>query len=218
MTESSQQAFGRWRRDALPKIAFLVLSAVELTLRRRRCPTVGGPRALWMRCEPRNTLRPLGFMREWSKVERSYRRPFSRIVSRLKFRLLPACSPRARSTGCVGREPRRSLEQAENAIFDYVITWRRSSPSPPARSPWSRSTSARSSTSGRAAKGGWPWSRQRHADLLDQLDRAGAAVVGYDVLFSDPSQDDPSAIRFLEAMAGAAAALHLRLDPAAPGL
>ena len=36
-------------------------------------------------------------------------------------------------------------------------------------------------------EGGWPWSRQRHADLLDQLDRAGVRAVGYDVLFPEAS-------------------------------
>ena len=30
-----------------------------------------------------------GFMRAWSKVERSYRRPFSRIAFRLKFAYYP---------------------------------------------------------------------------------------------------------------------------------
>ena len=38
-------------------------------------------------------------------------------------------------------------------------------------------------------EGGWPWTRQRHADLLDVLDRAGIVVVGYDVLFTDASPE-----------------------------
>ena len=49
-------------------------------------------------------------------------------------------------------------------------------------------------------EGGWPWSRQRHADLLDRLDREGARAVGYDVLMTDPSKDDPDGDRALEAM------------------
>jgi hypothetical protein len=54
-------------------------------------------------------------------------------------------------------------------------------------------------------EGGWPWSRARHADLLDQLDRAGARAVGYDVLFTDPSQEDPVGDGILEAMASGGA-------------
>ena len=50
-------------------------------------------------------------------------------------------------------------------------------------------------------EGGWPWSRQRHADLLDQLDRAGVRAVGYDVLFADASQEDPGGDLALDAMA-----------------
>jgi hypothetical protein len=49
--------------------------------------------------------------------------------------------------------------------------------------------------------GPWPWSRQQHADLLDALDRAGARAVGYDVMFLEPSNDDPVGDSTLEAMA-----------------
>ena len=49
-------------------------------------------------------------------------------------------------------------------------------------------------------EGGWPLSRQRHADLLDALDRAGVRAVGYDVLFVDPSTQDPMGDSVLEAM------------------
>ena len=72
-------------------------------------------------------------------------------------------------------------------------------------------------------EGGWPWSRQRHADLLDRLDRAGARAVGYDVLFTDPSQD-AAGDRALEAMAAggagrfvfAATRLHPDYDEGSP--
>lgn len=37
--------------------------------------------------------------------------------------------------------------------------------------------------------GAWPWSRERHAQMVDQLSQAGAKAVVYDVLFSQPSQD-----------------------------
>ncbi len=37
------------------------------------------------------------------------------------------------------------------------------------------------------AAGRWPWSRHRHAELLDALTDAGAVAVGLDVLFAEPS-------------------------------
>ncbi len=42
-----------------------------------------------------------GFMRAWSKVERSYRRPFSRIAFRLKFAYYPLLAM-LRSAGSPG--------------------------------------------------------------------------------------------------------------------
>src|SRR5690349_4244540 len=43
-----------------------------------------------------------------------------------------------------------------------------------------------------AALGRWPWPRSVHARLLDTLSRAQPAAVVYDVLFTEPSPDDPS--------------------------
>ncbi|WP_246263508.1 CHASE2 domain-containing protein [Caulobacter soli] len=37
--------------------------------------------------------------------------------------------------------------------------------------------------------GAWPWSRARHAEMIDRLSQAGARAIVYDVLFSQPSQD-----------------------------
>ncbi|MCB1744037.1 MAG: CHASE2 domain-containing protein, partial [Gammaproteobacteria bacterium] len=45
--------------------------------------------------------------------------------------------------------------------------------------------------------GRWPWSRRMHADLLDRLSAAGARVIGFDVLFVEPQQDDMAADRAL---------------------
>ena len=39
--------------------------------------------------------------------------------------------------------------------------------------------------------GRWPWPRSLHARLIDKLRRGGAQVVGYDVIFSEPSRDNP---------------------------
>ncbi|QCF25501.1 CHASE2 domain-containing protein [Hydrocarboniclastica marina] len=40
--------------------------------------------------------------------------------------------------------------------------------------------------------GRWPWPRETHARLIDQLSRAGADVVVFDVLFTEPAADPAS--------------------------
>ena len=36
----------------------------------------------------------------------------------------------------------------------------------------------------------WPWPRRMHGELLEQLNRAGALVVAFDILLSEPSNDE----------------------------
>jgi len=36
----------------------------------------------------------------------------------------------------------------------------------------------------------WPWPRSLHAQLVRQLHQAGAAVIGFDILFAEPSEPD----------------------------
>ena len=141
------------------------------------------------------------FMREWSKVERSYRRPFSRIVFRLKFTFFPLLAIGAIAWLAWDWSHTRSLAAAEDAIFDYVVQWRPFEPKPSGQVAVVEIDECSIEHFRARGEGGWPWSRQRHADLLDQLDRAGVAAVGYDVLFADPSQDDPLGDQTLEAMA-----------------
>lgn len=141
------------------------------------------------------------FMDNWSKVERAYRRPFSAFSLRLKFLFYPLLACAAIGWLAWDWTHDRSLDAAEDAIFDKVVHWR----------PWEAEPSGRvvvveidecSIDHFRArGEGGWPWSRQRHADLLDALDRAGIAAAGYDVLFVDPSADDPQGDATLDAMA-----------------
>lgn len=38
--------------------------------------------------------------------------------------------------------------------------------------------------------GRWPWSRRRHAELIDRLSNMGARVIGIDIIFSEYQQDD----------------------------
>ncbi len=44
----------------------------------------------------------------------------------------------------------------------------------------------------------WPWPRQAHAELIDALSRAGAAVIAFDVVFSEPAGPEED-----DALAGA---------------
>lgn len=39
------------------------------------------------------------------------------------------------------------------------------------------------------AMGAWPWSRARHAEMIDRLTAAGAKAIVYDVLFTQPAPD-----------------------------
>ncbi|WP_233885011.1 CHASE2 domain-containing protein [Paraburkholderia flagellata] len=62
-----------------------------------------------------------------------------------------------------------------------------------------------------AALGRWPWPREAHARLVDQLAKAGAAAVVYDVLFTEPTPGDA---HFAQALRARPAFLPILLTPA----
>jgi CHASE2 domain-containing sensor protein len=165
-----------------------------------------------------------GFMRRWSRVERSYRRPLSELAFRLKFAFYPLLALGAIAWLAWDWSHDRSLNAAENAIFDRVVQWRPYEPQPSGRVVVVEIDECSLEYFRSRGEGGWPWSRQRHADLLDQLDRAGVSAVGYDVLFEDPSPIDPLGDATLEAMATGGAGrfvfastrLHPDYDAGAP--
>ena len=142
-----------------------------------------------------------GFLRVWTKVERSYKRPSSRFAAWLKFAFYPLLAIGAIAWLGWDWSHGRSLNSAENAIFDRVVQLRPLEPQPSGRVVVVEIDECSIDYFRARDEGGWPWSRQRHADLLDQLDRAGVRAVGYDVLFSDASPDDPAGDQSLEAMA-----------------
>jgi CHASE2 domain-containing sensor protein len=136
------------------------------------------------------------FVDRWGRLERFYRRPFARIALRLGFVFYPLLALCA--LGWLGWDwtHDRSLDSAEDAVFDQVIKLR----------PWEPKPSGQVviveiDDCSIAKEGPWPWSRQLHADLLDALDRAGVRAVGYDVLFAEASREDPVGDATLEAMA-----------------
>ena len=165
-----------------------------------------------------------GFTRGWSKVERTYRRPLSELAFRLKFAFYPLLVIIVIGWLAWDWGHGRSLNAAENAIFDRVLQLRPVEPQPSGRVVVIEIDECSLEYFRSRGEGGWPWSRQRHADLLDQLDRAGVSAVGYDVLFEDPSQIDPLGDATLEATARGGAGrfvfastrLHPDYDAGAP--
>jgi adenylate cyclase len=143
----------------------------------------------------------LAFMQAWGAVERAYRRPFSRLAMRLKFAFYPLLALGAIAWLGWDWSHARTLNSAEDAIFDRVVKWRPFEPAPSGRVVVAEIDECSIEYFRARGEGGWPWSRQRHADVLDQLDRSGVTAVGYDVLFADPSHADRAGDRTLEAMA-----------------
>jgi len=141
------------------------------------------------------------FIGFWTKVERAYKRPSSVLACRLKFAFYPLLAIGA--LGWLGWDYTHdlSLNSAEDAIFDQAVHWRPIEPKPSGRVVVVEIDDCSIEHFRALGEGGWPWSRQRHADLLDQLDRAGVRAVGYDVLFPEASTQDPVGDATLDAMA-----------------
>jgi adenylate cyclase len=64
-----------------------------------------------------------------------------------------------------------------------------------------------------AALGQWPWPRTLIADLVDRLAKAGAAAVGFDVLFAEPDRLSPALIADRLPQLDAAARAELKQSP-----
>ena len=65
-----------------------------------------------------------------------------------------------------------------------------------------------------AELGAWPWSRRVHGAMIDRLREAGASVIVYDVLFSEPSSNDPAADEELAAALRRSGRVVLPIAPA----
>jgi len=164
------------------------------------------------------------FMRSWTVVERAYRRPMSAFAYRIKFAFYPLLAIVAIGWLAWDWTHGRTLNSAENAVFDTVINLRPVEPAPSGQVVVVEIDECSIEYFRAQGEGGWPWSRQRHADLLDALDRAGVRAVGYDVLFADPSSVDPVGDRSLDAIAAgaqgrflfAATRMHPDYDASAP--
>lgn len=144
------------------------------------------------------------FVEGWGRVEKGYRRPNARVALRLGFVFYPLLTVLA--LGWLGWDwsHARNLAAVENAVFDQMIAWRPVEPVPSGQVVIVEIDQCSINHFRALGEGGWPWSRARHADLLDALDRAGVRAVGYDVLFVDPSMQDPQSDAILDAMAAGA--------------
>jgi CHASE2 domain-containing sensor protein len=141
------------------------------------------------------------FVSRWGAFERAYRRPYARLALRLRFAFYPLLALVALGWLAWDWNHGRSLAAAEDAIFDEVISLRPWEPKPSGQVAVVEIDDCSIEYFRSRGEGGWPWSRQRHADLLDALDRAGVRAVGYDVQFVDRSGTDPMGDATLDAIA-----------------
>jgi CHASE2 domain-containing sensor protein len=141
------------------------------------------------------------FIDGWGRLERAYKRPLAALAVRVRFAFYPMLAIGAITWLVVDWTGARSLASAENAVFDKVIKSRPIEPQPSKRVVVVEIDDCSIQHFDQKGEGGWPWSRQRHADLLEALDLAGVKAVGYDVMFGDTSTKDPDGDMSLEAMA-----------------
>ena len=149
------------------------------------------------------------FMDAWTVVERSWRRPLSKLALRLKFAFYPLLAVAA--LGWLGWDwtHGRSLDAAEDSLFDSVVKLRPVEPKPSGRTVVVEIDECSIEWTRVQGLGGWPWPRSVHADLLDALDRAGVKAVGVDVMFLDRDPDDPDGDGMLDAVAAGGAGRFL---------
>ncbi|HEU4773429.1 MAG TPA: CHASE2 domain-containing protein [Lysobacter sp.] len=130
-------------------------------------------RALAARLDASVTRLNVALMDQWTKVLRGYRRPLARLTLWLKFAFYPLLAFAAIGWLAWDWTHARSLDAAEDAIFDQVLQWRPLEPKPSGRTVIVEIDDCSIDHFRNRGEGGWPWSRERHADLLDNLDRAG---------------------------------------------
>ena len=141
------------------------------------------------------------FIDGWGRLERAYKRPLAWLALRVRFVFYPLLALAAVGWLVYDWNGARSLDAAENAVFDKVIKSRPIEPPASKRVVVVEIDDCSIQYFDRKGEGGWPWSRQRHADLIEALDLAGIKAIGYDVMFSEKSTKDPDGDMSLNAMA-----------------
>ncbi len=161
------------------------------------------------------------FIDYWGALQQRYRRVYALITLRLRYAFFPLLALGALGWLAWDWQHERQLASAEDAIFDQIIGFRPWEPKPSRQVVVVEIDECSIQHMREQGAGGWPWSRQLHADLLDALDRAGARAVGFDVQFTDASAQDPQGDVTLEAFADGGAGrfvfgstrLHPDYDP-----
>ena len=87
-----------------------------------------------------------------------------------------------------------SLSRLDNLVYDQLSAIDR--PTPP-----SEILIVKIDEDSLAAYGKWPWSRQRHVELFDQLAVGDPAAIGFDILLSEPGDPEDDA-RLAQSIAG----------------
>ncbi|HEY2345897.1 MAG TPA: CHASE2 domain-containing protein [Xanthomonadaceae bacterium] len=110
------------------------------------------------------------------------------------------------------------LSSVENSLFDFVIANRPIDPPTSNRVVIAEIDECSIAYFEKKGQTGWPWPRDRHADLLTALGDSGVAAVGYDVLFLDKqtTQSESDDMLLQVAKLGAPAVFGARLDAATP--
>ena len=142
-------------------------------------------------------------MDAWTVALRGYRRPLAQLTLKLRSGFFPLLAVGAIAWLAWDWTHERSLDAAEDAVFDQILQWRPLEPSPSGRVVVVEIDDCSIEHFRSLGEGGWPWGRGRHADLIDGLDRAGVRGAGFDILFADLSAQDLQGDRLLDEMARA---------------
>lgn len=97
----------------------------------------------------------------------------------------------------------RKLSSVEDSLFDFVIARRPIDPRTSNRVVIAEIDECSIAYFEHKGLTGWPWPRDRHADLLTALGDAGVAAVGYDVMFLDRQTEHADSDAMLDQIAAA---------------
>src|SRR3546814_16669389 len=111
------------------------------------------------------------FITRWGALERGYRRPYAQLALRLKFAFYPLLAIAALAWLGWDWSHARHLAAAEDANFDTVIGLRPSEPLPSGRVAVVEIADGSIEYYRGKGEGGWPGSRQRHAERPDDRNR-----------------------------------------------
>jgi CHASE2 domain-containing sensor protein len=130
------------------------------------------------------------FLKIWSRWERAYGRTSSAIASLMRFGFFPTATVIVLGWllwdyGVAGYGGAQQLSSAEDSLFDSIIARRPIDPKSSGRVLVAEIDECSIAYFEKKGETGWPWPRDRHADLLTALGDAGVTAVGYDVMFLD---------------------------------